>query len=244
MDAAILWRFTNLSQNNHQMMTFTHLSKGYRQRVGLSQAILGDPEVIILDEPSVGLDPKQIIETRDLIRSLGESHTIILSSHILFEVSALCDHIMIISRGRLAVSDSPAGLQRLMSGSMELQLTVRGAKEQLQTVLETVPGVASMEMLTEVREDFSRIKVVSMENTDIREELFYALSEARMPIMEMEVSEKSLEDIFLELTQDGECSEPRQRRGRLSGGRRRKKDAPEDAAEAMAEAEMAGKEDN
>ena len=92
-------RFTNLSQNNHQMMTFTHLSKGYRQRVGLSQAILGDPEVIILDEPSVGLDPKQIIETRDLIRSLGESHTIILSSHILFEVSALCDHIMIISEG-------------------------------------------------------------------------------------------------------------------------------------------------
>ena len=121
-----------------------NLSKGYRQRVGLAQAVLGDPEVIVLDEPSVGLDPKQIIEIRDLIRELGKNHTIILSSHILSEVSAVCDHIMIIAHGQLVASDSPEGLQKLMSGSMELQLTVKGDEEALKAALEAVPAIESV----------------------------------------------------------------------------------------------------
>ena len=113
-----------------QQRLIRNLSKGYRQRVGLAQAILGYPEVIILDEPTVGLDPKQIIEIRDLIRKLGENHTVILSSHILSEVSAVCDHIMIIAHGKLVASDSPENLQKLMSGSMELDLEVKGSGEE------------------------------------------------------------------------------------------------------------------
>ena len=224
-----------------------NLSKGYRQRVGLAQAILGDPEVIILDEPSVGLDPKQIIEIRDLIRGLGKEHTIILSSHILSEVSAICDHIMIISHGRLVASDSPEGLQRLMSGSMELQLTVKGTQEQLQTALETVSGISSTEMLSTVDAGCIRYKVVSAENTDIREPLFYALSDARLPIMELAASEKSLEDIFLELTQD-RVQDKTERKGkkRFGAGKRKAKTKSEEDSgqtEDRTAADSAGKEE-
>lgn len=179
-----------------------NLSKGYRQRVGLAQAILGYPEVIILDEPTVGLDPKQIIEIRDLIRKLGENHTIILSSHILSEVSAVCDHIMIIAHGRLVASDSPEGLQRLMSGSMELQLSVKGAYEEIYSVLSTMKDIDTVEKMEDEAAGCVKLKVVSEENRDIREAVFYALAEAELPIMQMNHLEKSLEDIFLELTED------------------------------------------
>lgn len=180
-----------------------NLSKGYRQRVGLAQAILGNPEVIILDEPSVGLDPKQIIEIRDLIRKLGEEHTVILSSHILSEVSAICDHIMIISHGRLVASDSPEGLQKLMSGSMELTLTVKGDAEAIRAVLETLEGVECVETAV-ASAGLVQVKVMCKENADVREAVFFALAETRLPIMEMTHSEKSLEDIFLELTEEEE----------------------------------------
>ena len=176
-----------------------NLSKGYRQRVGLAQAILGNPEVIILDEPSVGLDPKQIIEIRDLIRKLGEDHTVILSSHILSEVSAVCDHIMIIAHGHLVASDSPEGLQKLMTGSMELSLTVKGDGEQVRGVIESLEGVDSLEV-SEEAEDLVKVRVVCKENADIREDVFFGLADVRLPILEMTHTEKSLEDIFLELT--------------------------------------------
>lgn len=206
-----------------------NLSKGYRQRVGLAQAILGYPEVIILDEPTVGLDPKQIIEIRDLIRRLGENHTIILSSHILSEVSAVCDHIMIIAHGKLVASDSPEGLQRLMSGAMELKLTVKGDEKRLQEALAQVANVDHMEQLEAQKDGCVRIKIVSKENTDIREEVFYALADARLPIMEMTHLEKSLEDIFLELTEDAKASEPEKKR--LFAGKGRSKRKKEEAKE-------------
>ncbi len=214
-----------------------NLSKGYRQRVGLAQAILGYPEVIILDEPTVGLDPKQIIEIRDLIRRLGENHTIILSSHILSEVSAVCDHIMIIAHGKLVASDSPEGLQRLMSGAMELKLTVKGDEKRLQEALAQVANVDHMEQLEAQKDGCVRIKIVSKENTDIREEVFYALADARLPIMEMTHLEKSLEDIFLELTEDAKASEPVKKRLFAGKGRpKRKKEEPkEDIKENQAE---------
>ncbi|HIW81628.1 MAG TPA: ABC transporter ATP-binding protein [Candidatus Acetatifactor stercoripullorum] len=214
-----------------------NLSKGYRQRVGLAQAILGYPEVIILDEPTVGLDPKQIIEIRDLIRRLGENHTIILSSHILSEVSAVCDHIMIIAHGKLVASDSPEGLQRLMSGAMELKLTVKGDEKRLQEALAQVANVDHMEQLEAQKDGSVRIKIVSKENTDIREEVFYALADARLPIMEMTHLEKSLEDIFLELTEDAKASEPAKKRLFAGKGRpKRKKEEPkEDIKENQAE---------
>lgn len=140
-----------------------NLSKGYKQRVGLAQAILGEPEVIILDEPTVGLDPKQIIEIRDLIRSLGKNHTVILSSHILSEVSAICDHIMIISHGKLVASDSPEGLQKLMSGSGWLELEVKGSWKDIQAAISTVEAVKDVEKCGE-KEDGS-VKVLTASNT-------------------------------------------------------------------------------
>lgn len=184
-----------------------NLSKGYRQRVGLAQAILGYPEVIILDEPTVGLDPKQIIEIRDLIRRLGENHTVILSSHILSEVSAVCDHVMIISHGRLVASDSPEGLQALMSGSSELEIVVRGSFESVRSAVGSVTGIKTVEEMAAEEEGCTKVHIVSGEDADIREAVFYALAENRLPILEMKHMKKSLEDIFLELTGDAASSE-------------------------------------
>jgi ABC-2 type transport system ATP-binding protein len=189
-----------------QQRLIKNLSKGYRQRVGLAQAILGYPEVIILDEPTVGLDPKQIIEIRDLIRKLGENHTVILSSHILSEVSAVCDHIMIIAHGKLVASDSPENLQKLMSGSMELNLEVKGSVAAVKTALQEISQIDRIEENTEAPKDIAKLKVISKENADIREQVFYA--DAKLPILEMTHAEKSLEDIFLELTEDVAPTQP------------------------------------
>ncbi len=181
-----------------------NLSKGYRQRVGLAQAILGKPDVIILDEPMVGLDPRQIIEMRDLIRNLGEEHTVILSSHILSEVSAVCDHIMIISGGKLIASDSPEGLQRLIQSSLVLEATVKASLAELQTVLDTIEAVTGAEEKPCSMPDCVTVLIRTKDNTDIREELSMKLYENKLPIMGMNLQEHSLEDIFLELTEKGE----------------------------------------
>lgn len=210
-----------------------NLSKGYRQRVGLAQAILGYPAVIILDEPTVGLDPKQIIEIRDLIRELGKNHTVILSSHILSEVSAVCDHIMIIAHGKLVASDSPEGLQKLMSGAMELELTVKGSYEAVEETLHKLSGVENVERKGTGQDDCVQVKVTSRDNADIREEVFYALADARLAIMSMQHTEKSLEDIFLELTEDVKPAETQKRK--LFKGKAAKKNA--DAAEESADME-------
>ena len=214
-----------------------NLSKGYRQRVGLAQAILGNPEVIILDEPSVGLDPKQIIEIRDLIRKLGENHTVILSSHILSEVSAVCDHIMIISHGQLVASDSPEGLQKLMSGTPELLLTVKGDYEAVKDALAGATDVDIVENLGETEEHCVKIRITAKENADIREDVFYVLAAAKLPILEMNKEQKSLEDIFLELTSSTGEEEKAPRRWR---GKKRKADnEPADAAETADAAQAA-----
>lgn len=180
-----------------------NLSKGYRQRVGLAQAILGYPEVIILDEPMVGLDPKQIIEIRDLIKSLSEKHTVILSSHILSEVSAVCDHIMIIAHGKLVASDTPESLKKLMSGAAEIDLTVKGSFEALKKALEKdelISKVDTVENLGSEEEGCVNVKIICKENADIRETLYFTLAQAGLVIMKLNYVEKSLEDIFLELT--------------------------------------------
>lgn len=179
-----------------------NLSKGYKQRVGLAQAILGYPEVIILDEPTVGLDPKQIIEIRDLIRKLGEKHTVILSSHILSEVSAVCDHIMIISHGKLVASDSPEGLQKLQNTKRQLTVSIKGEKESVQNVISNIKNINTFKVESGKEKGSVDAVIETETGIDIREELFYALAEKKLPIFEMQLSEKSLEDIFLELTQD------------------------------------------
>ena len=178
-----------------------NLSKGYRQRVGLAQAILGYPEVIILDEPTVGLDPKQIIEIRDLIKSLKQKHTVILSSHILSEVRAVCDYVLIISHGKLVASDTPDNLERLAAGSNSLLMKVKGEKDTIRKDLETIEGVTGVEMSYDSDEELWKTKVSIQEDVDIREKVFYAMAKANCPIYEMQVKRVSLEDVFLELTE-------------------------------------------
>ena len=177
-----------------------NLSKGYKQRVGLAQAIIGYPEVIILDEPTVGLDPKQIIEIRELIRELAKKHTIILSSHILSEVSAVCDHIMIISKGRLVASDTPEGLMTLLKGGRQMKLSVLGEQSKVEELLQSMESVKDFSMQPPRAEGMVSVNIRTEDTEDIRVELFHRLAAADMPIMELSLSEKSLEDVFLELT--------------------------------------------
>ena len=178
-----------------------NLSKGYKQRVGLAQAVLGFPEIIILDEPTVGLDPKQIIEIRDLIKGLKQKHTVILSSHILSEVRAVCDYVLIISHGKLVASDTPDNLERLAAGSNSLLMKVKGEKDTIRKALETIEGVTGVEMSYDSDEKLWKTKLSIQENVDIREKVFYAMAKANCPIYEMQVKRVSLEDVFLELTE-------------------------------------------
>ena len=178
-----------------------NLSKGYRQRVGLAQAVLGFPDIIILDEPTVGLDPIQMIEMRDTIRSLAKGHTVLLSSHILSEVSAICDHIMILSHGKLVASDTPEGLESMMEGSNTLNLTVKASKDQLLPLLSGLKGVEHFTLQETEPKDLISAQLEYPKNTEIRDALFFALSEASLPVYEMQVSSRSLEDIFIELTE-------------------------------------------
>lgn len=177
-----------------------NLSKGYKQRVGLAQAILGDPEVIILDEPTVGLDPKQIIEIRELIRELAKTHTIILSSHILSEVSAVCDHILIISKGKLVASDTPDGLMKRLNGFREIKVKIDGQVEQVKSVLDRMEMIQEYQFLENKEEDCTTVLIRTEKETDIRKELFFILADEKMAIMELTNADKSLEDVFLELT--------------------------------------------
>lgn len=178
-----------------------NLSKGYRQRVGLAQAILGYPEVIILDEPTVGLDPKQIIEIRSLIKELKKKHTVILSSHILSEVSAVCDYVLIISHGRLVASDTPDNLSRLAEGSNTLNMLVKGEKELIENGLKEIDKVKETELGFNEEEGVWNVSVSTEEQEDIREEVFLKMAELRCPILEMKSKKVSLEEIFLELTE-------------------------------------------
>lgn len=177
-----------------------NLSKGYRQRVGFAQAILGYPEIIILDEPTVGLDPKQIIEIRDLIKKLGEKHTVILSSHILTEISAVCDHVFIISKGKLVASDSTENLLDQMSGAQEIELTVRSEADRAKALLEEIEYVDHAD-LKDAKEGSILIRAKS--GNDIREEVFQLMAENHIPVLEMRTVTKSLEDVFLQITQEG-----------------------------------------
>lgn len=177
-----------------------NLSKGYKQRVGLAQAVLGFPEIIILDEPTVGLDPMQIIEIRQLIRELAKEHTVILSSHILAEVREVCDYVMIISKGKLVASDTPDHLEHLIEGEETLELEVKGSRRQAESILSGISGVK--EARCEEQGGMTSIQIQVADHQEIREELFYAFAEEKCPIYRMQISKATLEDVFLELTQN------------------------------------------
>lgn len=176
-----------------------NLSKGYRQRVGLAQAILGYPEVIILDEPMVGLDPKQIIEMRELIRELAKDHTVILSSHILAEVREVCDHVLIISKGQLVASDTPENLEKMLSGNKTIIVEAEESKETVEAVLQGIEG----ELTWEIREK-EGITYVSIhaDETIGRKEIFKAFTNADCALVTLREEKASLEDIFLEVTEE------------------------------------------
>lgn len=179
-----------------------NLSKGYKQRVGLAQALLGYPEIIILDEPTVGLDPKQIIEIRDLIKGLGRKHTVILSSHILSEVSAVCDHVLIIDKGRLVASDSPENLSKLMAGDNSLELTIKGREEDIRKAFDMVENVQEVIYHDSLAKGACDVTVKVSGEQDIRENIFFALAEMKCPILKMQSGNMSLEEVFLKLTDD------------------------------------------
>lgn len=178
-----------------------NLSKGYRQRVGIAQALLGDPKIIILDEPTVGLDPRQIIEIRDLIKDLGREHTVILSSHILSEVQAVCQTILIISKGRLVACDTPENLERLFAGSTTVELTAEAPADEATRLLSPFAHITGLR--SEPLEG-GRCRVTldtdSPDGGEVCREAFFAFSRAGKPILRMSTARASLEDIFIELT--------------------------------------------
>ncbi|MFR6512697.1 MAG: ABC transporter ATP-binding protein [Ruminococcus sp.] len=203
-DISEVMKLTRLQDVSDRLIK--NLSKGYKQRVGLAQAVLEFPEIIILDEPTVGLDPKQIIEIRELIRTLSKKHTVILSSHILAEVREVCDYILIISKGKLVASDTPENLELLRNGASSLELEVKAAPETARAILSTIDDIDAMEMHSE-NENLTRVKLETKNGADIREAIFYAFAEEKCPLLEMKTAKASLEDIFMELTQKEESND-------------------------------------
>ncbi len=185
-----------------------NLSKGYRQRVGIAQAILGSPDIVILDEPTVGLDPKQLTEIRTLIRKLGESLTVIVSSHILSEISEICDHVLILSEGHLVADDDMAALEARVSPDHILLLTVKGDERGILSTLRAIPGVTSVKPEEAAEAGTVRLRVTTAGNMDLRDIIFFAMAQARYAVLSMESAEQSLESIFLTLTSRGDSESP------------------------------------
>lgn len=192
-----------------------NLSKGYKQRVGLAQALVGNPNVLILDEPTVGLDPKQIIEIRSLIKKLGKNHTVILSSHILSEVQAVCDKIIVINEGRIVADDTEDNLSKKLSADHKLSARIEGPKNEVLKLIKSIEGVVSCDIGAEHTGGAWDYRIEAIEGADIRRELFRRVAERNWYILELRSSELSLEDIFLKLTM-GESVAPLG--GRSNGG--------------------------
>lgn len=178
-----------------------NLSKGYRQRVGLAQAILGNPKVVILDEPTVGLDPKQITEIRDLIRDLAENHTVILSSHILSEVSAICDHVLIIDKGKLIACDTTDKLSSKQTAAQIVDVTVKADEKKVKQVLDKISAITGYEIEKNEKDELE-VEIRYSGDDSIRETISYELALAGCPILAMGMRQQSLEDIFLKLTEE------------------------------------------
>lgn len=178
-----------------------NLSKGYRQRVGLGQALVGDPKALILDEPTIGLDPHQIIEMRDLVRTLGERRTVILSSHILPEVSAVCERIIIISHGKIVASDTAENLGKALAGSGRLAVRIKADAKAARAVLDQVPGVQGTRVTGQTAAGTVDLEI-DTGDSDPREAIFFALARAELPLLGLRSLEVTLEEIFLQLTED------------------------------------------
>ncbi len=177
-----------------------NLSKGYKQRVGLAMALIGNPDVLILDEPTVGLDPIQIIEIRNVIKELGKARTVVLSSHILPEVQAICERVLVINNGTIVANDTPENLSASISGEHKLLVRVAGNKDNVQNVLRSCEGVRTASLTRDGDDNTCEFVVESDPNVDVRKPMFYALANAGCPILMLKPLDMSLEDIFLKLT--------------------------------------------
>ena len=207
------------------------LSKGYKQRVGIAQAMLGNPDVIILDEPTVGLDPQQIIEIRELIRRLGQTKTVILSSHILAEISEVCDHIIIISRGKIVADDTLEALEARAGDETVLQMSIKGDRSGILDVLSRYPNIREYNVLKDA-DGIVELELKLPRGLDIRDELFFAMAERRYAVINIEQKTASLEEVFLSLTdrtqgtQDKHALRERKRREKMLGNVKEEAPAP------------------
>lgn len=178
-----------------------NLSKGYRQRVGIAQTMLGKPDIIILDEPTVGLDPQQLTEIRALVRKLGEKLTVIISSHILSEIAELCDHVIILSGGRVVADDDMAALEARVSPEKIIRMTVKGDEAGVRRVLAGMEGILSVTVTaTDAAAGTVSLSVTTSVDADLRDNIFFAMAAERYAVISMELAEQSLEEIFLSLT--------------------------------------------
>ncbi len=205
IDEQVQYAMTVTQLHDVKNRLIANLSKGYKQRVGIAQATLGNPDVIILDEPTVGLDPKQIIEIRTLIKQLGEVCTVILSSHILSEISAVCEHVMVISHGRLVANDSIENMSRYLDDSDNINMTVRGNENKIKMILNDFPEIKEYTVSPAFSENLPntyKIYITVGKGNDIREKLFFAFAEQKFPILASEKIEASLETVFLRLTEN------------------------------------------
>lgn len=189
--------------NEKKQSLIKNLSKGFKQRVGIAQAIIAKPDVVILDEPTVGLDPIQITEIRDLIRELGKEHTVIISSHILSEISTMCDHILIISRGKLVASDTPDALYEKFASKSKLDIVIKGGRDTVPKILSSIEHVKSVTVTKNPDENAGDKYVLLTENgEDVREKVFSLLKDTDCSVLEMKLVTPTLEDVFITLTSE------------------------------------------
>ena len=215
-----------------------HLSKGYKQRVGVAGAMMGYPEILILDEPTVGLDPKQIIEIRNLITELSKNHTILLSSHIMQEVSAVCNQIIIINQGQLILYDKPENISNHIAQTNDLTLTIKGNKDLIKSIIDSFEEVIESRILGTDTKEVYQVELSTSIEEDIREALFYKLADAKCPILELNHKVPTLEEVFLRLTGEG----TKQYGGKMSKEEKKKMRQKLAKREEIVEKEVAEKE--
>ena len=177
-----------------------NLSKGYRQRVGIAQAMVGNPEILILDEPTVGLDPQQIIDIRNLIRKLGKTHTVILSSHILSEIQATCERVVVINKGQIIADDTPDNLSKTLNFDSSITARIIGNKAEIESALKSIENIMSVECVGMREGDSYEFKIETKPNVDVRRQMWQILQDKNMPLILLKFNELSLEEIFLKLT--------------------------------------------